>query len=132
MLVRTASASDFCIGRSTSASQFPGRSAGQSAVGNAGCLAERSCRLLQGQSRPLLTSPARTGLAWNVPAQYQKMAVILHGKTLEPPLVQVPAPGGVVMGMMTTDVGHAHPAHQPAKLLPAARPEDQVPVIGRR
>ena len=58
--------------------------------------------------------------------------IVLDRKTLEPSLIQVPAPAGVVMLVMPPDVRDADPTHQIGQRLLPPRTEDEMPVIGHQ
>ena len=58
------------------------------------------------------------------------MLVGLHGKRLEPPLVQVPRAARVMLGMPAHGVGVCQPAEKPGQFAIGLRPEHEMPVIG--
>jgi hypothetical protein len=79
--------------------------------------------------RPL-HEPGPQRVALDVPADDQKMPVVLHGKTLEPPLIHRPLAAGMAMGMPPLRVRDRHPADIIGQFAILRRPKDQMPVIG--
>ena len=60
------------------------------------------------------------------------MPIILHWKTLESPLIQMPAATRSVMLVVTANVRHANPSHESAQHRRGVRPEDKVPMIAHQ
>jgi len=81
-------------------------------------------------SRKLDASLGAQRVAFHVPAHDQEMVVHLNRKRLEPSLVQVAAAGGLMMGMPELGVRLGESAGEARQVAVAARPDDQVPVVG--
>jgi hypothetical protein len=60
------------------------------------------------------------------------MAVVLHRKALERPLVQMPPTLAVPMSVPSVDVGRRQPLHEPRQLAVFPRPQQHVPVVGHQ
>jgi hypothetical protein len=70
------------------------------------------------------------GIAFNVSAYGEKMAVFLYGEALESALVEVAAALAVAMGVPALGVGHGEPLHESRELAVGFWPEDEVEMIG--
>ncbi len=75
-------------------------------------------------------SPHRVSL--HVAADGQKMVVGLHGEGFETTLVKVAGTGGVVMGVLSLGVSQGQPQHELGEVTIAARPEQEVEMIGHQ
>ncbi len=68
-------------------------------------------------------------VALDVPQHGQIMLVRLHGKTLKPPLIDVPYPCCPVRRMPSLCMRQCYPSHKLRNIAGLARPQQQVPVI---
>ena len=78
--------------------------------------------------RPLHQIGAQS-ISLNVPADREKVLVILHGEGLEAALIKMARPDGVVMCVPPLRVSQRQPAHELGQIAVASRPQDQVPMI---
>src|SRR5271166_4895526 len=77
-----------------------------------------------------LDQPRAEGIAFDVPAHCQEMAVILNRKGFEPTLIQVASTGRMAMGMPPLRVGHGEPAHELRQVPVLSRPDHQMKMVG--
>ena len=78
----------------------------------------------------LLHQVCPKSIAPDIATDGQKMRIILDREALERTLVEMPRPGGVVVGMVSSRVGCGDPAEQPSHGAVVAGPQNQVPVVG--
>ena len=71
-------------------------------------------------------------IAFDVPAQGEKMIIILHRKRLESPLIKVPGTRRFTMSVPSLRVSQRQPADKPRQLIIFLRPHDQMPVISHQ
>jgi len=87
----------------------------------------------QARPAPILRRTHQTGpqgIPLHIAQNREQVLVLLDGERLEPPLPDVTA--GAMMKMITPYVGGHQPLHPAGKIAIAARPQDQVKVIGHQ
>jgi len=72
------------------------------------------------------------GIGLDVAAQCQEVIVLRHGKTLEPPLVEVSAAAAVVVLVVAAHMRDADPAHPTSQRLVGLGSNHEVPMVGHQ
>lgn len=129
--VRTGSSSFAVIAALTCRSQSRGRSAGQSLSSPCKLRPARSPRPPAAPAPRLgaVDRPGGQGVALDLAAHGEKVAVGLDGEALEPPRVEVATADDAVSDVPAHDVGAGQPADEAGQLAVLARPEHEMPVI---
>ena len=71
-------------------------------------------------------------IAFDIPAQGQKVIIIMHGKRLEASLIKISRAGRFAMSVPSLRLSQRQPADKPRQIIIFLRPHDQMPVISHQ